>query len=130
MSSSVTNSFRRRGQDHFVPEDDDPALQRRMRGYLEQIDYTTFASNKTVINQVLGHVDAAHFQHMAVAAAAARATWIAAALNMTEHSHTLTPEQVSKLAHLRASFDELAGAYEGMRRMVERGYLVYRPSPT
>jgi len=126
MSSTVTSSSRRRGQDHFEPEDGDPQVHRRLRGYLEQIDYTAFASNKAVIGQTLGHVDAARFQHMAVAAAHARAQWVAAAVALTETTHTPSPEQIARLAQLRTAYDELAEAYEALRRMVERGYLAFR----
>jgi len=129
MSSTVTSSFRRRGLDHFEPVDDDPQIQRRLRGVLEQIDYTAFASNKALIGQALGHVDATHFQHMAVAAAQARAQWVAAAVAITETAHSLSPEQVAKLAHMRAAYEELAEAYEAMRRMVERGYVMFRAAP-
>jgi len=130
MSSSVTSSFRRRGQDHFEPDDVDAQVQRRLRGQLEQIDYTTFASNKAVLGQAIGHVDAARFQHMAVAAAHARARWVTGALALTESNHMPTPEQTTRLAQLRASYEELAEAYEALRRMVERGYVVFRATAT
>ena len=128
MSSTVTSSFRRRGLDHFEPEDVDPQVQRRLRGTLEQIDYTAFASNKALIGQALGHIDATHFQHMAVAAAQARAQWVAAAVAMTETAHTPSPDQIAKLAQMRIAYEELAEAYEALRRMVERGYVMFRPA--
>lgn len=128
MSSSVTSSTRRRGLDHFEPEDVDPQVQRRLRGTLEQIDYTAFASNKALIGQTLAHVDAGQFQHMAVAAAHARAQWVAAAVAMTETSHTPAPEQITRLAQMRAAYEELVEAYEALRRMVERGYITFRPT--
>lgn len=126
MSSTVTSSSRRRGLDHFEPEDVDPQVQRRLRGILEQIDYTAFASNKALIGQALGHVDASHFQHMAVAAAQARAQWVAAAVTMTETAHAPAPDQIQKLAQMRSAYEELSAAYEAMRRMVERGYVMFR----
>lgn len=129
MSSTVTSSFRRRGLDHFEPEDVDPQVQRRLRGTLEQIDYTAFASNKALIGQALGHVDATHFQHMAVAAAQARALWVAAAVAMTETARAPAPEQIAKLAQMREAYEELAEAYEALRRMVERGYVMFQTAP-
>jgi hypothetical protein len=126
MSTSRTNSFRRVAMDHFEPEvNDDPQAQRRLRGQLEHIDYTAFASNKEVIGGVLGQADAAKFQRLAVAAAMARARWVSEALAMSG-SGSLTTEQAARLAQLRAAYEELAEAYEGLRRMVERGYLSYR----
>ena len=129
MSSTVTSGSRRRGIDHFEPEDVDHQAQRRLRGILEQIDYTAFASNKALIGQALGHVDAIHFQHMAVAAAQARAQWVAAAVAMTEAARPPPPDQIEKLAQMRSAYDELAEAYEALRRMVERGYVMFRAAP-
>jgi len=126
--STRASSFKRYAQDHFEPQDDtDPAAQRKLRGQLEQIDYTAFASNREVIGATLGHADAAKFQRLAVAAAHARALWVAEALAMTETSVGLEPRQAQRLADLRANYEELTEAYEAMRRMVERGYLTYRP---
>lgn len=117
--------------DHFEPETaQDPQAQRKLRGQLEQIDFTAFASNREVIGRSLGHADAAKFQHIAVAAACARAQWVSEALSASEASAVLTHEQVARLTHLRASYEELTEVYEAMRRMVERGYLTYRASPT
>ena len=124
MSSTVTNSFRR-PHDHFEPQDTDPHTQRRLRGQLEQIDYTAFASNTAVIAQVLGKSDSGKFQRLAVAAALARSRWVAEAVAMTESGAAITPEQTARLAALRTAYEELAEVYEAMRRMVERGYLTY-----
>lgn len=122
--STTMSGYRRAVQDHFEPESDlDPQAHRKLRGHLEQIDYTTYASNKGIISAKLGRVDAESFQRLAVATAEARACWVAAGLECTQHSHTVTPEQIDKLATLKAAFVELADVYEGLRRMVERGYL-------
>ncbi len=129
MPSMMTASYRSR-RDHFEPSDNDPQEQRRLRGHLEQIDYTAFVSNREVIPQVMGlgssHPEPAAFQRLAVAAATARARWIAEALRMTEAGYALGPGEAQKLAGLRAAYEELSEAYEGLRRMVERGYLPYR----
>ncbi len=127
--ATMTSSFRKAGQDHFEPQDTDPQAQRRLRGQLEQIDYTAFISNREVIGAVLRDADAARFQRLAVAAANARVQWVTQALAMAEAGR-LTAEQVEKLSHLRSAYEELTAVYEGMRRMVERGYLSYRMEPS
>jgi len=125
MSTSRTSSVRR-SHDHFEPEDDgDPHAQRRLRGQLEQIDYTAYVANKEVIGQVIGNTDAQKFQRLGVAAAQARTRWVSAALVATEGGHPPSPEQIKKIAELRTVFEELSEVYDAMRRMVERGYLVY-----
>lgn len=129
MPSIMTASYRSR-RDHFEPSDNDPQEQRRLRGHLEQIDYTAFVSNREVIPQVLGlganHTEPAAFQRLAVAAATARARWIAEALKLTEAGVAISAQDAQRLAAMRAAYDELSEAYEGLRRMVERGYLPYR----
>lgn len=125
--SIMTSSTRRTG-DHFEPNDVDPQVQRRLRGYLEQIDYTAFASNKAVLGASIVHADAERFQRLAVAAATARAKWVAEASAMADAGATLSESQVARLTHLRSAFEELSAVYEATRRMVERGYIAYRPS--
>ncbi len=62
MSTKVS-SFKRYSQDHFVPDvSEDTNAQRRLRGQLEQIDYTAYASNREVVNAILGHADTQKFQ--------------------------------------------------------------------
>lgn len=126
MSVTRTQNVRRT-HEHFEPEAElDPQAQRRLRGQIEQIDYTAYASNREVIGQVLGHADAAKFQKLAVGAALARAQWVAEALALTETPHPLSAEQTAKLARMRAAYEELTEAYEAMRRMIERGYLTFK----
>ena len=125
---SVTRTANvRRGPDHFEPDaSDDPHAQRRLRGQLEHIDYTVFAANREVISAMLGHADAGGFQRLAVACAAARAQWVAAALKATEDGPKVGPAATARLGELRRAYEELSEAYEAMRRMVERGYLPFR----
>lgn len=128
MSVTRTGSFRRT-YDHFEPEThDDPHAQRRTRGLLEQIDYTAYAANKELIGQALGQGDIKKFQRLAVAAAQARAVWIAQALAFSASGGKLSSGDLAQLHHLRTTFEELTEAYEAMRRLVERGYL-QMPAP-
>jgi len=120
----------RRTADHFEPDDvSDPKAQRQLRGLLEQIDYTAYTANKTVMSAALAGIDADKFQRLATAIAVARARWVATALAISESGKPATPEQVAALTQLRAAYEELAEAYDGMRRMVERGYIAYAPTP-
>lgn len=121
---STLSNYRRTIQDHFEPENNlDPAAQRRLRGQLEHIDYTAYASNKGVIAAKLRRVDPQSFQRLAVAAAEARTRWVQAGLEISQHPQSITPEQIAQLAALKQAFHELTDVYEGLRRMVERGYL-------
>jgi hypothetical protein len=130
MSAIRTFSATKYAPDHFEPQDSsDPQAQRRMRGYLEQIDYTAFASNKAVIGQVVGEIDASRLQRLAVAAASARARWVAEALAMADAGPAAAGSQAPRLTELRTAYLELTEAYEAARRMIERGYIPYKPPP-
>ena len=125
--SSILTSSTRRSRDHFEPQDSDPQEQRRLLGTLEQIDYTAFISNREVIGSALSVIDAAMFQRLAVSVATARTKWVAEALRLSESGSPVTPDQTARLTAFRSAFEELSEAYEGLRRMVERGYLTLRP---
>ena len=125
--SSIRSNIRRVASDHFEPEAAvDPQDQRRLRGQLEQIDYTAYASNREVLGRTVGQTDAATFQRMAVVAALARAQWVKEALALSDGTTAITPERIARLTQLRIAFEELTEAYEGMRRMVERGYMTFK----
>ena len=125
MSTSQTSSYRRQ-RDHFEPQDIDPQDQRRLRGLLEQIDYATFIANREVLGQMLPKVDAAMFQRLAVLTVSARGKWVGESLRQSESGSPSTADQIARLTSARAAYEELAEAYEGLRRMVERGYVTLR----
>jgi hypothetical protein len=126
MSSIVTSTVRKTGLDHFEPDlSDDPQAQRKLRGHLERIDYTAFAANREMIAHSLGQADMAKFQRLALAAAHARASWVAEAVRISSASPTPSPDQIARLAQMRQAYEELSEVYEAMRRMVERSYLPF-----
>jgi hypothetical protein len=124
--STIRSGYKPGDHEHFHPDDTDPAAQRRLRGLLEQIDYTTFACNKEVICKVIGRVGPTAFQTLALATAHARAQWVGSAMKAA-HVQPVSPEAVQELTRLRQAFEELRDAYDAARRMVERGYLPYDP---
>ena len=127
MAKVVTSSYRR-VSDRFEPDlVQDPTEQRKLRGYLEKIDYTVFAANQAVIQQALDHVSIVDFENLALCSSKARTLWVDAAKKMTAGRKPLMPDELATLTHLRTSYEELSEAYEAMRRMVERGYLKFDP---
>lgn len=125
MSTIQTGSYRRQ-RDHFEPQDIDPQEQRRLRGLLEQIDYSAFVANREVVSQMLQGVDPGVFQRLAVLTATARAKWVSEGLRQSESGAPSTADQIARLTAARTAYEELAEVYEGLRRMVERGYLTVR----
>lgn len=123
MSTIVTRTLRQ-VSDHFEPEAGlNPAEQRKLRAHLEQIDFAAFAANREVIAKTMAPTDLTQFQNLAVAAAEARAKWVAAALSAASTPRSPQPEQIDQIESLRRAYEELTAAYEALRRMVERGYL-------
>jgi len=128
--ATVSSVTRQRGQDHFHPEAElSPESARRMRGYLERIDYAAYAANRDMVLKTIGQVDFATFQQLAAAAAHARADWLASAIAITRSGANPNGEDVARMGAKRRAFEELSEAYEGMRRAVERGYLRYSEKP-
>lgn len=125
MSTMQTGSYRRQ-RDHFEPQDIDPQEQRRLRGLLEQIDYAAFIANREVLGHMVPALDAAVFQRLAVMTATARGKWVSEGLRQSESGAPATVDQVARLTAARTAHEELAEVYEGLRRMVERGYINLR----
>lgn len=129
MSVTRTSTVRS-SLDHFQPEmNDDPQAQRRLRGQLEQIDYASFVASRDAIASKLGRVSAERFRKLAEATGRARAEWAGAALALSESGRALTSAESGALTLMRETYQELAEAYEALRRMVERGYLTYEAAP-
>lgn len=79
-----------------------------------------------MIGSALSVIDAAMFQRLAVSVATARTKWVAEALRLSESGSPVTPDQTARLTAFRSAFEELSEAYEGLRRMVERGYVAIK----
>jgi hypothetical protein len=125
MTFTMTSTVRK-VRDHFEPEANlDPHQQRALRAHLEQIDYAAFAANQEVLAKAIGHADLKRFERLAVAAAQARARWVATSLALSERPEPPATQEVAQLATLRSAYEELTEAYDALRRMVERGYLPY-----
>lgn len=128
MSFTMTSTVRKVSE-HFEPEAAlDPQQQRALRGHLEQIDFAAFAANREVVAKTLGHADLEQFQRLAVAASHARARWLGASIALSKKAEP-SPQDVQQIVMLRTTYDELTEAYNGLRRLVERGYLPYRAKP-
>jgi hypothetical protein len=80
-----------------------------------------------VIHHALGDIPAQRFERLAVATAQARAEWAALALSVSQSGQAPSPQQTMQA---RSGYEELAGAYDGLRRLIERGYAAYTAPPT
>src|SRR4051812_36986727 len=97
--------------DHFEPEEDgDSAVQRQLRGHLEQIDYTAYAANRKALT-ALGKADSGKFERLARSAALARTRWMASALAACDGDHPPSTEQIAEIAQHRHTYEELTEVY-------------------
>lgn len=122
MSTMTTQTYRR-SRDHFEPQDLDPQEQRRLRGLLEQIDYAAYVANREVVSQTFKGMTIGDLQKLAVLTANARARWGAEGLRLAQSGSAVTADQTARLTAARTAYEELAEAYEALRRMIERGYI-------
>ena len=122
MPSIMTRTYRYH-KDHYPPKDIDSQEERHLRGQLELIDYTTDVANREIISSILVKFTTADFEKMAARTAQARARWIVESLRIPLTVSTATTDDITRLAAARMAYEEMAKAYEGMRRMLERGYL-------
>lgn len=129
MAVIKTNSVYRSGGDHFQPEAQlDAQEQRRLRGHLEQIDYAAYDADMKVIPMAIGEVGLSKVRALATSVARARAEWVQIALALGEVGRSPTSEELQHLTHRRVAFEEMRDAYEGVRRMIERGYAPLNPA--
>lgn len=126
--ATMTSSTRRTG-DHFEPTDVDPQVQRQLRNYLEQINYTAYTSNKAILSTTFPKIKNNQFQRLTVTAATARAKWVSEAAQMAEGGATLSEGQLARLTHLKLTYKKLTTVYKATHRMVEQSYISYRPIP-
>ncbi len=112
------------GSDHFEPcEINDPKSQRQMHAKLELIDYTAYMANRKEVAKIIGEVDAGIFEKLAAVTARARCHWLKEALLVSLDGKQPADEQIKILSELRVTYDEMTAAYDGLRRLVERGYI-------
>jgi len=129
-----TSTSYRSALDHFEPEPSlDASEQRKLRGHLEQIDYTAYDADVKVLRKAIGEISVTRMKSLALSVARARAEWVQTALVLGDAGRAPSSEETERLSERRAAFEEMRDAYEGVRRMIERGYLAYNPaaeSPT
>lgn len=129
MSIIKTSTSYRSATDHFEPEPSlDASDQRKLRGHLEQIDYAAYDADVRVLQKAIGDISVTRVRALAHSVARARAEWVQTALTLSAAGRAPTAEEVARLGERRTAFEELREAYEGVRRMIERGYLTYNPA--
>jgi hypothetical protein len=105
---------------------DDDLLLRRQQAFLQQIERVIRAANREIIHKHLPEISGDDVTRLAVVVAELRARYLEeAAKKMAERDQGVPPDsaEIARLAKAREHFDEVAHAFDALKRAIERGYV-------
>lgn len=105
-----------------APEMLDHHAQIRLKGNLQQIDYSIFAANREVFHRAIPELDRQTMIRYAVVVAEHRAAYVTKGLSLSNGAHVPTDEEIAELGKLRCRYEEMEAAFRATRRLIERGY--------
>ncbi len=115
------------GEVYEAPEMLDHHAQMRLKGNLQQIDYSIFAANREVFHKVVPELDQQTMIRFAVVVSELRAAYVSRALALSASGHPPTEQEIGELALARQRFEEMEAAFRATRRLIERGYSKVAP---
>jgi len=102
----------------------DPGWFRAQKRLLDEIEQGVREANRAVIGQRIPGITRDGFLRLATVVARLRAEYLACALTLGRDSRgEVTAGEMSRLASLRAGYDEARLAFEALERCVQRGYV-------
>ena len=106
----------------LVPVEDDAALLRRQRQFLEEVERKIAEANREILHERIPELDKSSFVALAKQVARLRATYLQAALTAATAAET-TEDFVSELRSKREAYDEAREAFDALQRAIQRGYV-------
>ena len=100
----------------------DPKARKELKSALRQMDLAVYAANQEIIGRVLPDLGQKEVVRFATVVAERRAQYVKEALRLTQITREPTTGEIATLANLRNGYEELAHAFEALRRVIERGY--------
>jgi len=110
------------GESYEAPEMLEHHAQVRLKGNLQQIDYSIFAANQEVFRKEIPELDQHSMIRFAVVVAELRAAYVAKGLALSQAGHVPSERDIAELAKARQCFEEMEAAFRATRRLIERGY--------
>ena len=110
------------GEVYEAPEMMDHHAQMRLKGTLQQIDYSIFAANREIFQKEIPELDQETMIRFAVTVSEQRAAYVAKGLALARAGHAPSDADIAELARLRQRYEELEAAFRATRRLIERGY--------
>lgn len=116
------------GETYEAPEMLDHQAQMRLKGNLQQIDYSIFAANREVFHRAVPELDHQTMIRFAVVVSELRAAYVTRGLALSATGHVPTEQEIAELALARHRYEEMEAAFRATRRLIERGYSKVAPA--
>lgn len=106
-------------------EDDDDALLRRQKQFLQRIEFELRQVNRQVIHEHIAELTQERFIHLARFVAEARGRYLEAglALSRLEMGSAAAAAQLARVEVERRAYEESSAAFAALERAIERGYV-------
>lgn len=105
---------------------DDEYRLRRHRQFVLELEREIGQLNRSIVHERMPHLNRERCLQLAAAVARARASYLEAALGLSEsHSNgeAIADQSIESLALARRHFEELREAFTAMERAIECGYV-------
>jgi hypothetical protein len=110
------------GDSYTAPELLEPAARKAIKAQLDEFAFAAFTADQEIVRREMPVLRRGDVQQLVVAGAEARIRWIQRALAVSRAKGAPDAAEIEELARLRQTYEEFAAAFEGIRRLVERGY--------
>lgn len=110
------------GDSYTAPEMLEPAMRKAIKAQLDALAFASFTADREVIARELPTIRRVDLEFLVVAGAEARTRWLVQALAHGKTKKLPSAAEVEELARLRQTYQELAAAFEALKRLIERGY--------
>ena len=105
--------------------DDDSALLRKQRHFLQQIEMELRRVNREIIHRQIPELDRESFMQLALKVAELRTAYLQVALQLgrTESGSEGAADLLVALGERRVAFEEARDAFAALERTIEQGYV-------
>lgn len=105
--------------------DDDSALLRQQKHFLQQVEIALRKVNREVIHSHIPDLNRDSFSRLARYVAEARSRYLSCALALTENQtdEAVAEQQLRALRHAREVFEASRDAFAALERAIEQGYV-------
>jgi hypothetical protein len=105
--------------------DDDSALLRKQRHFLQQVEMELRKINREIIHRRIPELDRASFMRLALKVAELRTSYLQVALQLSRAEGELAQDDpvLEELRGRRRAYEEARDAFAALERTIEQGYV-------